>query len=47
VPLRVVRGVGRGTRVLDMGGYRRREMGSFGGGGVNLGRPVVSDLLFR
>jgi len=31
MPFRVVSGVGRGMGLLDGGGGRRREMGSFGG----------------
>ena len=32
--------IGRGMGVLDGGGDRRRERGSFG---VNLGRPIVTN----
>ena len=31
MPLKVVSGVGRKISVLDWGGYRRRERGTFGG----------------
>ena len=43
MPFGVVRGVGRGIGVIDGGGDRRRERGSFG---VNLGRPIVTDGAF-
>jgi len=41
MPFGVVSGVGRGMGVLDRGGDRRRETGSFG---VNVGQhPIVTD----
>jgi len=40
MPFRVVREVGRGTGVLDVGGDRRRGRGSFG---VNLESPIVTN----
>ena len=43
MPFGVVRGVGRGMGVLDVGGDRRRERGSFGQFGVNVGRPIVTN----
>ena len=45
MPFGVVRGLGRGTGVLDGGGDRGRGiMGSFG---VNLGRPIVTNGAMR
>jgi len=43
MPFGVVRGVGRGTGVLDGGGDRRRGRGSFG---VNFGRTIVTNGAF-
>jgi len=43
MPFGMVRGVGRGTGVLDGGGDLRRGRGSFG---VNLGRPIVTNGAF-
>jgi len=36
----MLNGVGQGMGVLDVGGYRRREMAVLG---VNVGRPIVTN----
>jgi len=43
MPFGVVSGVGLGMGVLDFGGDRRKERGSFG---VNFGRLIVTDGAF-